>query len=153
MVKLFYRYCADQRYCENIGTGIKSSIKHKEYYKAALTRREASDLLESIDTTTLIGKRDKLIIALMLTNGLRACEVERIDISDFDMNRGRMVLNIQRKGKVDKRDMVALPPMIGELLEDDIGDRDFGADDPLIIRRASGGGGRRLAKVMMHAID
>jgi site-specific recombinase XerD len=27
--------------------------------------------LESIDTTTTIGKRDKLIIALMLTNGLR----------------------------------------------------------------------------------
>ncbi|MDL2319830.1 tyrosine-type recombinase/integrase [Alistipes sp. OttesenSCG-928-B03] len=152
VVKLFYRYCSGQRYCENIGTGIKSSIKHKEYYKAALSRREASELLESIDTSTLIGKRDKLIIALMLTNGLRACEVERINISDFDINRGRMVLHIQRKGKVDKRDMVALPPMIGELFEDYIADRDFAADDPLIISHAHGGGGRRLAKVTISAI-
>ena len=151
VVKLFYRYCAGQRYCENIGTGIRSSIKHKEYYKAALTRREASDLFESIDTSTIIGKRDKLIIALMLTNGLRACEVERINISDFDMHRGKMVLHIQRKGKVDKRDMVALPSMIGELFEDYIGDRNFGADDPLIISHAHGGV-RRLAKVTISAI-
>lgn len=152
VVKLFYRYCSGQRYCENIGTGIKSSVKHKEYYKAALTRQEATDLLESIDTTSIIGKRDKLIIALMLTNGLRACEVERINISDFDMRRGQLVLSIQRKGKVDKRDMVALPSMIGELFEDYIGDRDFGAEDPLIINHAYGGGGRRLSKITISAI-
>nr|DAY29163.1 MAG TPA: SITE SPECIFIC RECOMBINASE XERD [Caudoviricetes sp.] len=152
VVKLFYRYCAGQRYCESIGTGIRSSVKHREYYKAALTRREASELLDSIDTTTIIGKRDKLIIALMLTNGLRACEVERIDIRDFDKRRGQMVLNIQRKGKVDKRDVVALPDMIGELMEDYIACRDFGADDPLIISHTHGGGVRRLAKVTISAI-
>lgn len=152
VVKLFYNYCSGQRYCENIGTGIKSSVKHKEYYKAALSQREASELMESIDTTTIIGKRDKLIIALMLTNGLRACEVERINISDFDMLKGRMVLHIQRKGKVDKRDTVALPELIGGLFEDYIGDRDFGADDPLIVSHAHGGGGRRLAKVTISAV-
>ena len=152
VVKLFYKYCAGQRYCENIGTGIRSSIKHREYYKAALSQREASELLESIDTSTIIGKRDKLIIALMLTNGLRACEVERIDISDFDMRKGQMVLNIQRKGKVDKRDTVALPELIGGLFENYIGDRDFGVDDPLIVSHAHGGGGRRLAKVTISAI-
>ena len=152
VVKLFYRYCSVQRYCENIGAGIRSSIKHKEYYKAALTQREATDLMESIDTTTTIGKRDKLIIAFMLTNGLRACEVERINISDFDIRKGKMVLHIQRKGKVDKRDMVAVPEMIGGLVEDYIGDRDFEVDDPLIISHAHGGGVKGLAKVTISAI-
>lgn len=44
VVKLFYAYCAGQRYCDNIGTDIKSSIKHKEYYKSALTREEAAQV-------------------------------------------------------------------------------------------------------------
>lgn len=152
VVKLFYRYCAGQRYCENIGTGIKSSVKHREYYKAALRGPEAAELLESIDTTTIIGKRDKLIIALMLTNGLRACEVERIDIRDFDIHKGQMVLNIQRKGKVDKRDTVAVPDMIRELFEDYVGSREFDVSDPLIISHAHGGGVHRLAKVTISAI-
>lgn len=152
VVKLFYRYCDQMGYYHNIGTGIKSSIKHREYYKAALTGDEASRLLDSIDTSTIIGKRDKLIIALMLTNGLRACEVERIDIRDFDIRNGQMVLNIQRKGKVDKRDMVAVPDMIKDLFEDYTGGRDFSLEDPLIINHAHGGGVRRLAKVTISAI-
>lgn len=40
--------------------------------------------MDSIDTSTIVGKRDKLIIALMLTNGLRTCEVQRINIRDFE---------------------------------------------------------------------
>ncbi|GAB0481679.1 site-specific tyrosine recombinase XerD [Alistipes indistinctus] len=153
VVKLFYRYCSCQRYCENIGTGIRSSVKHREYYKAALSRSEASALMDSIDTSTTIGRRDKLIVALMLINGLRACEVERINISDFDMLKGRMVLHIQRKGKVDKRSTIALPELIGGLFEDYIGDRDFEMDDPLIISHAhGGGGGRRLSKITISAI-
>ena len=152
VVKLFYRYCAGQKYCENIGTGIKSSLKHREYYKAALTRREATQLMESIDTSIIIGKRDKLIVALMLTNGLRACEVERINIADFDMRKGKMVLSIQRKGKVDKRNVIALPEVIGELFEDYVACRDFGVGDPLIISHAHRGGVRRLAKVSISVI-
>ena len=152
VVKLFYRYCEQMGYYNNIGTGVKSSVKHRAYYKAALSRREATTLLESIDTATLIGKRDKLIIALMLTNGLRACEVARIDIGDFDILAGKTVLYIQRKGKVDKRGTVAVPEMITELFEDYTSCRNFGPDDPLIVSHAHGGGSRRLAKVTISAI-
>lgn len=152
VVKLFYAYCAGQRYCDNIGTGIKSSIKHKEYYKSALTREEAARLIDSIDTTTVVGKRDKLIVALMLTNGLRACEVARIDIRDLDTYNGRTVIHIQRKGKVDKRDTVAVPEMITELFEDYIACRDFDGNEPLVISHAHSSPRQRLAKVTISAI-
>lgn len=75
VVKLFYRYCAGQNYYDNIGSGIHASIKHREHYKNPLSSADAYRLMGSIDTTTIVGKRDKLIIALMLTNGLRTCEV------------------------------------------------------------------------------
>jgi integrase len=100
----------------------------------------------------VIGKRDKLIIALMLTNGLRACEVARIDIGDFDILNGRTVLHIQRKGKVDKRDTVAVPELITDLFEDYTSCREFDTGDPLIVSHAHGGGSRRLAKVTISAI-
>jgi site-specific recombinase XerD len=45
VVKLFYRYCQQMGYYNDIGTGVKSSVKHREYYKSALTRREATDLV------------------------------------------------------------------------------------------------------------
>lgn len=108
--------------------------------------------MDSIDTTTLVGKRDKLIVALMLTNGLRACEVARIDIRDFDTYNGRTVIHIQRKGKVDKRDKVAVPEMITELFEDYIACRDFDEDEPLVISHAHGNRRQRLAKVTISAI-
>lgn len=152
VVKLFYRYCEQMGYYSNIGTGVKSSVKHKEYYKEALTQAEATRLMDSIDTQTVIGKRDKLIVALMLTNGLRTCEVERIDIADFDVRSGRTILHIRRKGKVDKRDTVAVPDVITELLEDYISCRDFNVADPLFLNHAHNSGGRRLAKVTISAI-
>ena len=108
--------------------------------------------MDSIDTTTVVGKRDKLIVALMLTNGLRACEVARIDIRDFDTYNGRTVIHIQRKGKVDKRDTVAVPEMITELFEDYIACRDFDEDEPLVISHAHGNRRQRLAKVTISAI-
>jgi integrase len=139
-------------YYNNIGTGVKSSVKHRAHYKEPLTSTEAARLLESIDTETVIGKRDKLIIALMLTNGLRACEVERIDIRDFDRQDGRTILHIRRKGKVDKHDTVAVPEIITELLEDYISCRDFDTADPLFLNHAHGRKTLRLAKVTISAI-
>lgn len=141
-----------KRYLQQSGKSIKSSIKHKEYYKSALTREEAARLMDSIDTTTVVGKRDKLIVVLMLTNGLRACEVARIDIRDFDTYNGRTVIHIQRKGKVDKRDTVAVPEMITELFEDYIACRDFDEDEPLAISHAHSSRRQRLAKVTISAI-
>jgi site-specific recombinase XerD len=152
VVKLFYRYCEQMGYYNNIGTGIKSSVKHRAHYKEPLTSTEAARLLESIDTETVIGKRDKLIVALMLTNGLRACEVERIDIRDFDRVGGRTILHIRRKGKVDKHDTVAVPDIITELLEDYISCRDFDTADPLFLNHAHGKKTQRLAKVTISAI-
>ena len=152
VVKLFYGYCARQKYYENIGVGVKSSLKHREHFKQALTRSEAQRLLDSIEPTTEIGKRDKLIVAIMLTNGLRSCEVERINICDFEKVKDKTLLHLQRKGKVDKRDRVAVPDIIVDLYTDYIACRDFSYEDPLFISHAYNSKNIRLAKVTISAI-
>lgn len=137
IVKLFYGFCERQGYYTNIAAGIKSSKRMSEYCKLPLTAKQAFRLLDSIDTTTIIGKRDRLMISLMLFNGLRTCEVERINIGDFSKRENEPVLYIQRKGRTDKNEIVVLHPSTVEWFEDYIADRDFTDVSPLFISHKS----------------
>lgn len=133
ILKLFYSFCERRGYYDNIATGIKSSKRHTEYSKLPLTAEQAFELLGSIDGRTAIDRRDRLMISLMLFNGLRTCEVERINIGDFSTREGEPILYIQRKGRTDKNEIVVLHANTVEWLEEYISDRDFAEGDPLFI--------------------
>ena len=133
ILKLFYGFCERRGYYDNIAAGIKSSKRHTEYSKLPLTAEQAFELLRSIDATTVVGRRDRLMISLMLFNGLRTCEVERIDIGDFSTREEEPILSIQRKGRTDKNEVVVLHPNTVEWLEEYIADREFDEHTPLFI--------------------
>ncbi len=124
-VRLFYRYCKARGYYANdITQGIRSSTRFKGYRKSPLSREDAGRLIESIDTGRLIGKRDKLMIALMIMLALRTIEVSRIDIADVGEKLGIRVIYIQRKGRADKSEPIALTPYLDELLSDYMSERE-----------------------------
>lgn len=133
VIKLFYKYCASRRYCDNIAQNVKSGFRMTGKNKIPLTMDQARTLLQSVDVSTVKGKRDRLMIALMLFNGLRTCEVERINIEDIGTREGVPVVYLQRKGKVDKNDMVVLHQKAVEYFEDYVSERDFDCKDPLFI--------------------
>lgn len=133
VIKLFYKYCERMKYCDNIAAGVKSGFKMTGKNKIPLSMDQARTLLKSVDASTIIGKRDRLMIALMLFNGLRTCEVERINIEDVSTREGVPVVYLQRKGKVDKNDMVVLHQKAVEYFEDYISERDFDCKEPLFI--------------------
>lgn len=140
-VRLFYRYCKRHGYySHDITEGVRCSTRMKGYRKSALGRNDAMRLLESIDTRTLTGKRDKLMIAMMLLLGLRTCELERINVGDIDTAYDTHVIRIQRKGRHDKSEAVALTPYIAELLSDYMSEREVESfDDPLFASRGRSG--------------
>ena len=154
VIKVFYKHCATMRYCDDIAAGIKTSFRTKEHYKHPLTRQQCGDLLASIDRETIVGARDYLMIQLMLTNGLRTCEVERINIGDFDTLDGKNVLHIQRKGRIDKHDVVAVPDEVMASLEDYMSMRtdDFNMDSPLFINLMRGREPQRILKATISSI-
>lgn len=154
VIKVFYKHCASMRYCDDIAAGIKTSFRTKEHYKHPLTRQQCNDLLTSIDRRSIVGARDYLIIQLMLTNGLRTCEVARINIGDFDMLDGRNVLHIQRKGRIDKHDIVAVPDEVMESLEEYVSQRtdDFNLGSPLFINLMKGREHTRILKATISGI-
>ena len=154
VIKVFYKYCAQMHYCDDIAAGIKTSFRTKEHYKHPLTRQQCSDLLASIEHDTLVGLRDYLMIQLMLTNGLRTCEVARINVGDFATEDGRNVLHIQRKGRVDKHDVVAVPDEVMQSLKDFLSNRmdDLELDTPVFVNLVRGREPQRILKPTISSI-
>lgn len=143
-VRLFYRYCAKRGYYHDITEDVRTATRIRGYRKLALSKEDATRLLDSVDVETKVGKRDKLMIAMMLLLGLRTCEVERINIGDITTAYGTKVVKVQRKGRHDKSEAVALTPYIDELLHDYMSEREVSTlDDPLFI---SVKGGSRLRR-------
>lgn len=133
-VRLFYRYCVKMRYYEDITQGVRSSTKLRGYRKSPLSREDAVRLLDSISTERLTGKRDKLMIAMMLLLGFRTCEIERMDVGDIGEVYDTRVVNVQRKGRHDKAESVALTPYIDKLLQDYMSEREVEEwSEPLFI--------------------
>jgi len=154
VVKLFYRWCATQGYCEDIGSGIKSSFRSRRYYKLPLSREQCAELLRSINPEDVVGARDRFMIMLMLSNGLRTCEVERANLGDFEVINGKNVLHIQRKGRIDKHDVVAVPDEVMAALKDylDLRTDILTMDSPMIMNHVRGRTPQRILRSTISAI-
>lgn len=89
-----------------------------------LTEEESRILLSSIDTSTILGLRNKAILALALTTALRKSEIINIKISHIKKYGEYDVVEVTRKG--NKKDLVKLQPKVKDLIEEYISatDRD-----------------------------
>jgi site-specific recombinase XerD len=63
-----------------------------------LSWRKIQQALESIDRTSLSGKRDYAILTLMACHGLRNGEVGRLLLADIDWNKGALLLRERKAG-------------------------------------------------------
>jgi len=71
-----------------------------------LTKDECKVLLDSIDTTTILGHRNKTILVLALTTALRKSEIINIKIKHITTYTGYDIVKVRRKG--GKEDIVKL---------------------------------------------
>ena len=80
-----------------------------------VTDDELSRILNVVDAETEAGKRDKAMILLAATTGMRACDIIRLQLSDIDWRNGRIRI-VQNK----TRQAVSLPllPEAGKPLQD-----------------------------------
>lgn len=82
----------------------KPVINNKE--TEFLTKEECKVLLGSIDTSTILGYRNKTILVLALTTALRKSEIINIKIKHITSHTGYDVVKVRRKG--GKEDIVKL---------------------------------------------
>ena len=63
-----------------------------------LTAEEARQLRDSMDTSTIVGKRDRAMIATMLFTFARIGAVTAMDLEDYEQRGRRMWINLHEKG-------------------------------------------------------
>lgn len=108
-VRLLFQWCAEQGIYPNIAERIKVKTD-KGHKKDSLTSTQAKELLKAVNTNTVKGKRDYAMLSLIITTGLRACEVSQADIQDLKTVGNTTCLFIKGKGRQDKTDFVKVPP-------------------------------------------
>ena len=147
-VKHFFKWTAAEGLFPNIADNIKSAkVKQDNTRKDPFTEDEIIQVINSIDTSTITGKRDKAVILLALSCGLRIIEMQRADIGDIAIKGGKRVIYIQRKGH-DEKDIykkveIEAWQAISDYLETRPG---AGKKDPLFVSTSNRSRGKRIAE-------
>lgn len=144
----FYKWLATEFGVVNIVDGIKGWRETKEHRRGFLSCDEMRKLLGVVNTDTLQGKRDKAILAVMMTAGLRTIEISRLRVADVKHNGGVCYLDVLGKGR-DDRESVKLSRKAEQLIRDWLSAReakDIVSDDsPLFCSLAINGFGDVLS--------
>ena len=83
-----------------------------------LQKDQAMTVLQSIDRSTITGKRDYAMILVSITAGLRIIEMQRADIGDIETMGGDKVLYIQGKGHDEKDASKKLTPEVFSAIDE-----------------------------------
>jgi len=145
VVKRFYSWAEMSGLYSNVAKGIKLMRVPHTYKRMPLTIDQVDKLISAIDRDKLTGKRDFVLVNLMVKTGLRRIEVHRLDIGDLIELNGRFALKIQRKGHDGKDQYKVLSTQLFDELTDLICARPkVKNSDPMFISYAPGRKGHRL---------
>ena len=100
--------------------------------KDALSAEQVKAIFSNFDVSTLKGKRDKAMFALMVTAGLRTIEISRANVGDIIEREGKYFLLVQGKGHSEKDAEVRIADGVFVLIKSYLSSRaDISTDSPL----------------------
>lgn len=117
-VRQLFEEAVDRRLIEANPAARVKGLKQNSNYSptAGISRDEARQIIDSIDTTTLIGKRDYALWMLMLRTGLRRQEVASCRTSCLGDRDGYKVLTVVGKG--NKTRLTKLPIDVARAIDE-----------------------------------
>lgn len=120
-LKNFYRFLTERGILAVNPTAFVKvkSPKIRTFKKGFLMPEKARELLKASDGDGIESKRNAAILALVLTAGLRACEVVRANLNDFDFDaNGGRILFVFGKGREGKDEYVKVAPQVEAKIKD-----------------------------------
>lgn len=87
---------------------VKGRGAGKGFRRDALSVEQCRAVLAGCDASSLMGLRDRALILLAVTSGLRTCEIARARVCDLRAVGGRAVLSIWGKGRTGRDEDVAV---------------------------------------------
>ncbi|PAW07561.1 integrase [Lactobacillus helveticus] len=144
-VKRFFAWTEEKRIYPNIAEHVKGEKLDPNFKKDYLTSRQARKVLEDIDRSNLLGKRNYAMLILMLTMGLRTIEVSRANIEDIRTSGDATVLYVQGKGHTEKDAIVRMPSVVEDAIREYLAVRKASnLKEPLFTSTSNNNKGKRL---------
>ena len=147
-LRRFFDYCVSEGFLSNNpAQGVKGARKPQGHLRQDLSRAEIWALFAAIDHSTEVGKRDFAIVNLMVRNGLRIIELQRVNVGDLETRQGRKILQIRGKGRDEKDELTVLAEPTEEALLNYLVTRGSPQDEePLFIGAGGRNRGGRLTR-------
>lgn len=117
-VKRFFQWTDEEGLYPNIAKYIKPAHISNNFKKDYFTSSQAKQVLSHIDRSTIKGKRDYAMLAMMMTMGLRTIEVVRANVEDIRTKGDATVLYVQGKGHEEKDDLIRMPYHVEAAIRD-----------------------------------
>lgn len=144
-VKQFFKWTEAEGLYPNIAQYVKGAKIGRTFKKDYLTSKQAKHVLETIDRSSLIGKRNYAMLAIMLTMGLRTIEVSRSNVDDLRISGDATVLYVQGKGHVEKDAAVKMPYHVETAVREYLSARhDLKGSQPLFTSTSHNNAGKRM---------
>jgi integrase len=118
------------------GTGqcvmLNGRVNRREGRTLAFSQKQARSILDAPASNTLLGARDRAILAVGLQVGFRRAEIAGLKVGDFHMNRGFDALKVVRKG--GKKGGLAVHPQAAQRIRDylELAGHGHGVEGPLV---------------------
>ncbi len=145
-IRRFCQYLVDIGLLEdNPARDVKGNRRPSTHSREVLTEQEVQDLVDHVDASTTIGKRDLAIIYVMLYAGLSEIEVVRADLQDLEQTLMGWLLWVQGKGQKAKDQQVPVDERVLEKIRIylDVRGR-YRPRDPLFVSHGNRSEGKRL---------
>ncbi len=97
-IKLFFRFLKEEDYlAQDPSRDVPYAKTPKRLPRSILTRKEVSKLLRSPDTHSLMGYRDRAMLEVFYSTGVRNSELGALKVEDVDTVEGFVIVK-QRQG-------------------------------------------------------
>ena len=134
---------------ENPVHSLEYKIKNgKENKRRPLTKNEITFFLESIDTTTIFGLRNRTIFELIYSSALRVSEVCSLKIGDIDFDKREAIV----RGKFDRDRIVPISHVAADFLKLYLADRNNKVEEYVFLGIQSKGYLRPMRSVHVSRI-
>lgn len=113
-LKQFFKWLEAENQGKDITKNIKGAKVNREFKKDYFTSSQIKEIIAQEDLTL----RDKTIISLAVSGGLRTIEISRANIEDIRNLGAKTVLYIQGKGRDEKTEYIEIPEQLERLVRE-----------------------------------
>ena len=99
-LRSFYKFLVRREYTGSNPVAPIRTPKQEKRLPKFLEIEQIEKLFQNCDTTTLLGARDRAILEMLYSTGIRVSELIALDVADIDL--GTSVIRVRGKGKKER---------------------------------------------------